>query len=125
MLVDKVLEDDGLHAADGGFTLQIRLPWYRSLPLSAVEIESLSIDGQPQRAEDILFCLERDQWDLSELPNLTDRYWFVLDSAELRVKAAPLAFGTNHVVEVQVALYPPYVRGLKRIFRCAKAMRLD
>jgi len=37
------------HAAgDGkkGLELPIRLPWYRALPLSTVEIKQVSIDGQ-------------------------------------------------------------------------------
>lgn len=125
MLVDKVLEDGGLHRTDGGFAVRIRLPWYRSLPLSAVEITTLSIDDRSVLTGDIRFCLAGDEWPLSALPSLTDRYWFVLDSAGLRVRAEALAASPEHRIEVQVALYPPYVRGLKRIFRCTKTMGLD
>lgn len=121
MLLDKVLEDGGLHSTENGITLRIRLPWYRSLPLSTVEITSLAIDDQPVPAKNIRFSLEQDEWALNELPTLIDRYWFVLDSAELHI-AAPRLTDVTHRVAIQVALYPPYVRGLKRIFTCTKMM---
>lgn len=100
MLVDKVLEDGGLHRTDGGFILEIRLPWYRSLPLSAVEIASLRVDDRSVPTEDIRFCLAGDDWPLSALPSLTERYWFVLDSGALRVRAEALAATSQHRIEV-------------------------
>src|SRR5512143_1771798 len=37
--------DNSLSAVDGGLELDIRLPWYRSLPLSALDFGAVAIDG--------------------------------------------------------------------------------
>ena len=124
MLGDKVLEDGGFGQVDCGFRLQIRLPWYRSLPLSTVEIARLCVDSQVVADENIQFSLGTFHCDLRDMAALTKRYWFVLDSAELLVKGPTPVRDVHHEIEIQMALYPPYVRGLKRIFRCEKKMQL-
>lgn len=47
MMLDKVIEPDSLRAVGDGVTLGLRLPWYRTLPLSTIEIDAVKIDGRP------------------------------------------------------------------------------
>ena len=46
MFVTRVITDGGLKGTRAGFSLDIRVPWYRSLPVSTVSIAELKVDGQ-------------------------------------------------------------------------------
>jgi hypothetical protein len=119
----RIIGDSGLHSHPHGFRLDLRLPWYRSLPLSTVEIGEVSFDGQRIDPSKIQFELEGKSFALSAMPDLVDRVWYVLDSAFLRVDAAAVKPGTDHDVSVTLTLYPPYIRGLKRVSRETKTLR--
>jgi hypothetical protein len=71
----------------------------------------------------IQFELEGKRYPLSAMAELTDRVWFVLDSAYLMVDGSPLPAGSEHDVGVTLNLYPPYIRGLKRVARESKHLR--
>jgi len=90
--------------ADGA-ELRLRLPWYRSLPLSSVDLE-LTVDGAAVESERIRFCVNDRDYSLEELHDRYDEFWFVLDPARLRV--AGVAPGT-HEVEVVLGLRIPYL----------------
>lgn len=124
MMVDKVIEDNGLRATIEGFTLKVRLPWYRSLPLSTVDVVSLSVDREAIPAAFIRFALNGGEWSVREMPRLTDQFWFVIDSGTLHVTRHPLERGTDHDIEVVLALYPPYIKGLRRMVRWTKKLRV-
>jgi hypothetical protein len=125
MMVDKVIEEGGLCARPGGFALSVRLPWYRSLPLSTVELVSLGVDGQSIPLDRIRFEVNGGTWALQDLPRLTDEVWFVLDSAQLNVADTTLRADTEHDVEVVLALYPPYIKGLRRVARWTRRMKVN
>jgi Domain of unknown function (DUF6379) len=92
-----------------GARLDLRLPWYRGLPLSCVERLEISIDGESIPANDITLSLYGYQHELDELPALHDVVWFTLDTADVRVRtAAPLAQG-DHQVDVTIQARIPYV----------------
>ena len=122
MMVDKIIEDGSLRAVDGGFTFGIRLPWYRSVPLSDVEVVSVSVDQMPVAPESIRFAVNGQSWGLGELRRLTKEFWFVTDTAELRASGSKLAPGSEHDVELVIAVYPPYIRGLQRLLRWTKRL---
>ena len=90
--------------ADGA-EFRIRSPWYRSLPLSCIDVE-LSVDGDRVESERIAFCVNGQAYDLSELAELSDEFWFVLDPAKLRVaKVEP----GPHDVSLLLGLRIPYL----------------
>ena len=76
---------NGLRATPRGAEIDIRLPWYRSLPVSVVEVGSLSVDGKDVATSDIRFEVNGKSFDLNELPSHPGEFWFVLDSAVLRL----------------------------------------
>lgn len=123
MMKSRLISNDGLTATPQGFDLDIRLPWYRSLPLSVVEVTEVTIDGAAVEPALVTFELEGATLALGDLGKRADRWWYVLDSAILHVHRQPLAPGTSHELAVTVALQPPYIPGFRMMTRCVKTLR--
>jgi len=122
---ETVIAAEGLSVAPDGIRLAVRLPWYRSLPLSTVVIEALSIDGTDVPLDVLRFELDDGSWTLAELADATDRLWFVLDSAHLKMPAGvDLDPARDHVVDLTITIFPPYIPGLRRANRQAETLRL-
>ena len=121
----RVISDNGLSATAQGYRIDIRLPWYRSLPVSTVEIGPVSIDGIEIDPNEISFELGGKTYPLPEMASQVHEVWFVLDSAFLSLKAPAPAKGSTHEVCVTLNLYPPYIRGLKRMTRDCKTLRVN
>jgi hypothetical protein len=118
-----LLNETGLRAGRSGLEIDVRLPWYRSMPLSVVELASLAIDGQPVAADSIAFEVNGRSFPLAHLPEQVNEFWFVLDDAVLRVSGLPVRAGETHEVELQLNLYPPYIPHLTWVTRAKKSMR--
>lgn len=107
-----VLSDNQLQATEKGLDLFIRLPWYRALPLSVVEIKDVRIDGQAVAPEKITLGVNGKDFPLGQLGDKTGDYWFVLDSAVLHVDFPGAKQGAEYDVEATLVLYPPYISGI-------------
>lgn len=101
--VDLVSANIG-RTADGA-ELRVRSPWYRSLPLSCIDVE-LAVDDAPVDPGRITFCVNGNAYSMEELTELIDEFWFVLDPARLRV--TDIAPGA-HDVAVRLGLRIPYL----------------
>ena len=100
-----------------GLVLDLRLPWYRSLPLSVVMPTALSVDDRPVALDGATVEYEGRRYTLAELPEQVDVFWFVQDSVLLHVPmAAPLAAGPHRVL-LTLNLYPPYIPMLTHVTR--------
>lgn len=88
-----------------GIELRLRSPWYRSLPLSCVDLE-LTIDGASVAPERIRFCVNDSDYSLEELHERFDEFWFVLDPARVRVTGVGAG---EHEVVAQLGLRIPYL----------------
>jgi hypothetical protein len=119
----RVISDGGLQATATGLRIDVRLPWYRSLPLSTIEVAEVTINGETVDATRVSFELEGRRYDLATLPDQVDKVWYVLDSAFINVALDGAARGAEYRVSVTLNLYPPYIRGLKRVTRDSKLMR--
>jgi hypothetical protein len=117
----RLLSPVGRRTATGA-VLDIRLPWYRSLPLSTVEVASLRVDGREIAPERMRFELNGRTFRLSELGEQVKEYWFVTDSAFLHVDDAAL-LADGHAVELTLNLYPPYIPGLTWVTRSQQSLR--
>lgn len=103
--------------------LDLRLPWYRSLPLSVVMPTQLVLDGQPVPLDGATVEYEGRRWTLAELPEQVDTFWFIQDSVLLHVPLAqPLAAGPHHVL-LTLNLYPPYIPMLTHVTRGDAALQ--
>ena len=105
-----ILADDALTARAEGFGLQIRSHWYRSLPLSSVNILTVNIDGEDVAPENISFALNDKIHPLQSLSSLHDEWWFILDAATLQIQtSAKFDAGTSHEVTLELGLLLPYI----------------
>lgn len=105
----------------GAIELGVRLPWYRSLPLSVVEVADLTVDGRPVPHTDMRLEINGKSFSLDALPELTDEVWYVLDSAFL-VARIPVEDGLDHDVALQLNLYPPYIPGLTWVTKARRTV---
>jgi len=109
MLTDQVIRDGSLTASEDGFAFDLRMPWYRALPLSSVEGLEVRIDGELVPSEELRLALGGKVYGLSDLPPLYDDWWYVADPAEVRApKPGGLASG-EHELDVTIALRIPYI----------------
>jgi Domain of unknown function (DUF6379) len=120
-----LLHKQGMRVDAEGVEIDVRLPWYRSLPLSVVEVASLSVDGRAIPPQDIRFEINAQSFRLDQLHELTSEFWFVLDRAVLRLPAAAAGAGPEHQVELQLNLYPPYIPHLTWVTRVTKTLRVQ
>lgn len=123
MMANSVVSDDGLKALPDGCSITIRSPWYRSLPLSVYEVMEVTIDGNEVPLERVRFSIEGEIIPLDVLATRTCEMWFVRDDAYLDVTGVDVERGGEHDVAVQLALYPPYIPGYKRITRTQKRLQ--
>lgn len=100
-----------------GIELDVRLPWYRSLPLSVVMPSELLVDERAVPLDGAQVEHEGRRYPLAALPDLVDRWWFVQDSVRLHVPLAePLPAGA-HDVALTLNLFPPYIPMLTWVTR--------
>jgi Domain of unknown function (DUF6379) len=101
--------DDSLSAREGALVLDVRLPWYRSLPLSALDFGPIAIDGHSVDQGAVTVSLNGQERPLSDLAGLWQEYWWVLDSAFLRIPVDGAERGREYEVEITLVIHPPYV----------------
>lgn len=111
---ETVIADEGLSVSDAGLHLAVRLPWYRSLPLSTVEIAALQIDGDDIDLSSATFELDGQLFALREIADATGTFWYVLDSAFLTIPEFETRVGAEHRVALTINIFPPYIPGMKR-----------
>jgi len=107
----RLLSRDEVKFGSNQVELGVRLPWYRSLPLSVVELKDFTIDGQAVPDAKVRIAINDKVFDLADLAEQTGEFWYVLDSARLRVDW-PIDPARDHRIELTVNLYPPYIPGL-------------
>ncbi len=112
--VERIIGEEGLTVTPRGLRLAMRLPWYRSLPFSVVEVASLAIDGAPVDLTDARVEYDDHSWTLAELGEATNAFWFVRDSAFLVVPTHGVAPGSEHSVSLILKIAPPYIPGMMR-----------
>jgi hypothetical protein len=113
-----ILSDTGLQTTPTGLKLEIRLPWYRTLPLSTIEMGELRIGARSIDPGNIRFELAGRTYALEQLPQQIETDWFILDSAYLHVSGLiPPAPGELLDISVTLNIYPPYIPGFKRVVR--------
>lgn len=125
MFVNRVISNNGLAVTDKGVDIDIRLPWYRTLPLSVVGVTDVQIDGKKIDLTLLTFEVNGKTFHLNELAGQYTEWWYVLDSAFLHVPGVQILRGTEHQVRVTVSIRPPYIPGFYRLTECTKRMRAN
>ena len=106
MMPETIIEKNTLAVADGRVRLNVRMPWYRALPLSSVADVRWSLDGRAVPRESITWTVDGHTYALDELPPKHDEWWYVLDSAVIEGDS-PVENPTS--AAVTLALYIPYI----------------
>jgi hypothetical protein len=126
VLTDRVIENGSLRSTDSGFSFDLRIPWYRSLPLSCVEGLEVSLDGEPAPVEEMELTFNDSTYSLDELPPLYDEWWQVTDSARVSIRRNGELASGPHELDVTLSLRIPYIveagRRLVMRERCVKTM---
>lgn len=112
--VERVIGEEGLAATAGGLKLAMRLPWYRSLPFSVVEVGPLAVDGEAVNLDDALIEYDGQQWPLSQNGEKVDTFWFIRDSAFLVLPSLRAEVGETREVSLNLFISPPYIPGMRR-----------
>lgn len=100
-----------------GLALDIRLPWYRSLPLSVVMPSELLVDDRRVPLDGATLEHEGRRYTLAELPEQVAAWWFVQDSVCLQVPLAESLPPGPHEVTLTLHLFPPYIPMLTWVTR--------
>ena len=124
MMTNVLLEAQSLVARPDGLAIGLRLPWYRSLPLSVIQLDGLRIDGSDIPGEKLRFELNGKLRPLAEMADLTGEYWFVQDSL-VQVADHAVAAGGEHEVDVTLSFYPPYIADFRRKSRGIVRMKAN
>jgi hypothetical protein len=107
MLTDQVIADNSLQSEPDGFRFDLRMPWYRALPLSSVEGLDVTIDGDAVPSDALRLTYGEETYRLADLPPLYEDWWFVADPI---VVHAPRAIERGeHELDVTIALRIPYI----------------
>lgn len=112
MLAAEIIEQDTLRVHDGIVEIDVRMPWYRALPLSSIAEASLRIDGKAVDPETVTVTINGFTHRMDELPELWHTNWYVLDSATI---AGELPEGIDpsdsspRQTDVALSLYIPYL----------------
>lgn len=106
----ELIRVDSLLTVDDGYAFDVRLNWYRSLPLSCVDVNSIRLDGEPVQADQILFEINDHRYSLATLADQYEEFWFVQDFGRLCVRQpGRLRAGETHTIEAEIALRFPYM----------------
>jgi len=95
-----------------GFSLQLRVPYYRGIYLSIVHDVIVWVDGEKYTRGDMKFTADGDTFTLAEMETAVNHRWGFGDKAVLSVaKEGGLASGRHHVaVELQLRIsYLPWI----------------
>jgi hypothetical protein len=125
-----LLRDDGFRRASRtegeGVMVKIRLPSYRSLPLSCITELTMSIDDRAVADDDLLLLLDGNAHRIRDLAERIDLWWFVLDAAEVFAPFESDLEDGMYCVEVGLRVVVPYATGGKTAVShtCVKSLRL-
>jgi len=119
----ELIVESSLEAGQSGMAFAIRLPWYRALPLSVVDVPWLALDGNVVPRTAVRFEVNGRSFTLDELAQQTGEYWYVLDDARIRVSGVQVRAGGQHQLELQVDLHPPYIPHFVWVTRASKTLR--
>jgi Domain of unknown function (DUF6379) len=109
MLSDRVISEGSLRGEDAGWSFEIRMPWYRALPLSCFVELTCAVDGRQIDPASVTVETNGTQRRMEDLPPLHDEWWFVADASRVHVdEPAALAPG-DHELDVTVAFRIPYI----------------
>lgn len=110
---DRVIREDGfynilLNGEQVGFNLDLRVNYYRGLPVSSIQKLELYIDGEKIPEYLMQFVIHEKTFLMDQLPELYSEFWGIKTPAHLRVFNNGLLPG-QHDVKVRLEFKSPYM----------------
>jgi hypothetical protein len=104
-----ILSEDALKATEKGFDLQFRSHWYRSLPLSCMNI-SAKINGESIAENTIMIEANGNKYPFNDVLTLEKEWLFITDAATLHIEnEQALSVGNHYEIEFDLGLLIPYI----------------
>jgi len=106
-----IIYPNSLHnLKDGsGWSVGVRLPYYRGQPLSVVEDIAVKVDGEAVPREQVRFSVRGKTWTLDQLEENTQERWEFGEVAEVSVLQPQGLASGQHEVAVGVQLRISYL----------------
>ncbi len=105
-----VLADTSLHQVDQGYQVDIYLPWYRSLTLSAVEKVIITIDGKTLMDHQLQFLVDGSPISFEQIQARYDDEWFVQDPIRVIVSSENTkSKGATAQLDIMIMVRVPYI----------------
>jgi hypothetical protein len=129
VLNEKTFRNMAINGKTTGFTLDLRLNYYRGLHVSCVELLELYIDGKQVPENLMCFIINEKKFQIDKLKHLFAEFWGLRTLARLEVYNGGLSPG-EHEVKLVLHLRNPYMRFGPGVFgaidgSCRKTMKLN
>jgi hypothetical protein len=105
-MTEGTVRPDGLSVRDGSLTLDVHLPWYRSLPVSCLERLDVRLDGAPVAVRSV--GVGGFEGSLADA-GASEAWWDLRDALGVSLDASARP-GECRAVEVDVAVRIPYMQ---------------
>lgn len=92
-----------------GYEVQLRIPYYRGLYMSCVEVIDLTIDGEKVSNDDMLITVKGETFTFAELPTVINHRWEMTETITVFVKKAGGLSKGEHKVKAFVSLRISYL----------------
>ena len=73
----KIIEENSLQVFPDGYSFNVRLNWYRSLPISSLVKIAITLDSEPVPSDQIRFEINNRVFRFEELGDQVEEFWFV------------------------------------------------
>ena len=91
------------------FSLLVRMPFYRSFPLSCLHDIALVVDGILVDQPDMSFCLNGEQYAIPDLSKATFSWWGMFEKGMLIVRRDDGLSEGDHIVDLTIRVRFPYI----------------
>ena len=125
MMRSRLIVPNSLRPSTDGFALSIRLPWYRTLPLSTIGLPVVKLNGTSITQGGITLEVNGKSFDEATLSLAANEWWYVLDEAILRISGTKLTTGLEYDITVEVAFAPPYIPEITLLCGASQRMSLQ
>lgn len=104
-----VLRQEGVRLHEGGLKLELRIPWYRSLPLSSIVDVLVVVDGTRVDRDMLRFRLDGVAYRFADFEPRWDVVWFIQDPLIVTTPDLGLVPGQEVEVTGGLGLRIPYI----------------
>ncbi|MEX1377221.1 MAG: DUF6379 domain-containing protein [Eubacteriales bacterium] len=108
LITDKEISNVEVGDVVVGYEFKIKYPSYRGTFLSCIEELRFEVDGELISKDAIYFILNGKQFLIDEIPECYKEYWFVRESATIRVNQMNGITKGEHKVNVYMKHRVPY-----------------